>query len=261
VQVYAWATRLVPVSCEKDVIDLLVEIQRKRGQLQQAKGDGEAAFNAEQNAIVALNAERYYRAMVQGGPASWNVRDQHMVETLERLMKHYGPELAKAIVWAHNTHVGDARATDMAGAGMVNIGQLVRERRNGVGVVLVGFGSQRGSVIAGRQWDAPMERMDVPEAREGSWENLFHNVLGDDRLMILTGSVAEISETFRRTRGHRAIGVVYNPEYEQLGNYVPTPLSRRYDAFIYLDETEALHPLYIQPEPSIEPSETYPWAV
>ncbi len=255
VQAYAWATRLVPVSCEDDVVNLLLEIQRKRGQY---PGDGEAAFNAEQNARVAVGAERYYRAMVQGGPESWNVRDRHMTDTLERLMSYHGPE-AKAIVWEHNTHIGDARATDMAGAGMVNVGQLVRER--GDGVVLVGFGSHRGSVIAGKAWDAPMERMTVPDAREGSYEDLFHQTLGDNRQMILTGTVAEIGETFRRTRGHRAIGVVYNPEHERLGSYVPTSLARRYDAFLYLDETEALHPLHFLPEPSTEPPETYPWGV
>ena len=125
------------------------------------------AFRAEQNALVVKDAEAYYRAMVRGGPESWNIRDRHMQETLERLARFYGPE-SRGIVWEHNTHIGDARFTDMAGDGMVNVGQLARERWGEEDAVLVGFATHRGSVIAGRAWDAPAERMDVPEAREGS---------------------------------------------------------------------------------------------
>src|SRR5439155_3304931 len=118
--------------------------------------------------LVVKNAEAYYRAMVRGGPDSWNIRDNHMAETLERLMRHHG-DGAKAIVWEHNTHIGDARYTDMCDDGMVNLGQLVRDRHAADGVVLVGFGTHRGTVIAGRGWDAPMEEMRVPPARPGSW--------------------------------------------------------------------------------------------
>lgn len=257
VQAYARAARMVPVSCEDEVVRLLMETRRLANQGH--SDDSEATFNAEQNALVTLGAERYYRTMIKAGPDSWNVRDSHMVETLERLMRHHGSQ-AKAIVWEHNTHIGDARATDMAGAGMVNVGQLVRERRMAQGVVTIGFGSHRGSVIAAREWDAPMERMPVPQAREDSWEDLFSQTLGDDSLMILTDGQTT-HEIFRSVRGHRAIGVVYNPDYERLGNYVPTSLSRRYDAFIYLDKTRALHPLHIEPESSLEPPETYPWNV
>jgi erythromycin esterase len=257
VQAYVWATRMVPVSCEDDVVKLLVETQRKASEAY--PDDGEEAFNAEQNARVAVGAERYYRTMIKAGPDSWNVRDYHMADTLQRLMGHHGPN-AKAIVWEHNTHIGDARATDMAGAGMVNVGQLVREQRGTDGVVLVGFGSHRGTVIAGREWGAPMERMQVPYAREDSWEDLLHQTIGSDSLMILTNGNAA-NELFRRPRGHRAIGVVYDPAMERLGNYVPTSLSRRYDAFIYFDETMALHPLHIEAEAALEPPDTYPWKV
>jgi erythromycin esterase-like protein len=253
-QSYAWATRVVPASCEQDVLNLLVEARK---QAAPHPGDGEEAFNAEQNARVTVGAERYYRAMIQSGPTSWNIRDQHMTETLERLLDYLGPS-AKAIVWEHNTHIGDARATDMAGAGMVNIGQLARERHAADGVVLVGCGSYRGTVIAGQEWGAPMERMAVPEAREGSWEALLHQMLGYDALLLFSD---EGGALFRRTHGHRAIGVVYQPQYERMGNYVPTSLSQRYDAFLYLDETVALHPLHITPEASLEPPETYPFAV
>jgi erythromycin esterase-like protein len=124
VQRYARATRFVPNTCEKEVVHLLAEMRRKTSEYR-AEGS-EAYFQAEQNALVVKNAEAYYRAMVRGGPDSWNVRDRHMTETLERLMKHHGP-YAKAIVWEHNTHVGDARFTDMADDGMVNVGQLARE--------------------------------------------------------------------------------------------------------------------------------------
>ena len=171
VQAYARATAMVPTSCEDEVIDLLEELRRREPRY---RDDGsEEYFAAEQNALVVKGAEAYYRAMVRGGPESWNIRDRHMTETLERLMRHHGPD-ARAIVWEHNTHIGDARATDMADDGMVNVGQLVRERHAGEGVVLVGFGSYRGSVIAGDEWEAPMESMRVPPGREGSWEDILH---------------------------------------------------------------------------------------
>jgi erythromycin esterase-like protein len=195
--------------------------------------------------------------MIQGGSASWNLRDHHMVDTLDRLMEGHGPD-AKAIVWAHNTHIGDARATDMAQAGMVNVGQLVRERHSEEGVVLIGFGSHRGQVIAGREWGAPMEQMSVPRAKANSWEDLLYQAGSHNKLLLLTDTGAE--ESFLAERGHRAIGVVYNPGREY-GNYVPTVLPRRYDAFLYLDETQALHPLPISPEETGKPPETYPWGV
>jgi erythromycin esterase-like protein len=181
-----------------------------------------------------------------------------MVDTLDRLMKHHGDD-AKAIVWEHNTHIGDARATDMAGAGMVNVGQLVRQRHEKDGVVLVGFGSHHGSVIAGDEWGAPMQSMTVPEARHESWEDLFY-LTGLKRCLTLTDTLADNDVALER-RGHRAIGVVYHPERERFGNYVPTVLPDRYDAFIYLEETKALHPLHIRPREGHEAPETYPWGV
>jgi erythromycin esterase-like protein len=195
--------------------------------------------------------------MVRGGPESWNIRDRHMTETLDRLMSHHGPG-AKAIVWEHNTHIGDARATDMADDGMVNVGQLVRERHAGAGVVLVGFGSHRGSVIAGDEWDAPMEEMHVPPGREGSWEDILHRTGAANKLLLLDDVRNE--DAFLEERGHRAIGVVYHPERERFGNYVPTVLPRRYDAFCFIDETRALHPLHLRADPTKMP-ETYPSGV
>ncbi len=251
VQSYAWSTRLVPENCEDEVIKLLLEMQQR---MNRYDGDPEAGFNAEQNALVIKNAERYYRAMVRSDSGSWNVRDEHMMETLNRLMDFHGPQ-AKGIVWAHNTHIGDARYTDMTRAGMLNIGQLVREQHLSEGVVLTGFGSHHGSVIAGKSWGAPMERMKVPEARPGSWEDVLHQI-GDDQLLLFDKDI--ISDKIQKVRGHRAIGVVYQPEFESYGNYVPTILPGRYDAFIYMDETQALHPLHIEPE-GTTPPDTYPW--
>lgn len=194
--------------------------------------------------------------MLRGGAPSWNIRDRHMAETLDRLMRQYGPD-AKAIVWEHNTHIGDARATDMASAGMVNVGQLVRERHAGEGVVLVGYGSYAGSVVAGRAWGAPMERMPMPPARAGSWEDLLHRAGPENKLLLLDGR----DTAFGEARGHRAIGVVYHPESERAGNYVPTVLPRRYDALLYIDQTRPLHPLHVLARPDGEPPDTYPWTI
>ena len=253
-QEYARATVLVPASCEREVVDLLASLRARQDAAPPAD-DPDAAFDAEQNALVARNAERYYRAMVRGGPESWNVRDRHMVETLERVMAHRGAT-AKCVVWEHNTHVGDARATDMAASGMVNVGQLVREAHADDEVFILGFGSHRGNVIAGDAWDAPMRRMPVPPARAGSWEDAFHEAGPEDRLL-LTADLADVEAAWD-PRGHRAIGVVYDPDHERWGNYVPTVLPARYDAFLHVDRSEALHPLRI-PVRHDEAPETYPF--
>jgi len=229
-----------------------------------AQDGREAYFNAEQNAFVARNAELYYRTMVRGGSQSWNVRDHHMVDTLDRLMAHHrqvNPD-AKAIVWEHNTHVGDARFTNMASAGMVNVGQLVRQAHDDEGVVLVGFGSHHGTVIAGEEWGAPMERMRVPDARRGSWEDVMHDAIAADfdakaALIVFDdaddGGITGLDEPI----DHRAIGVVYDPSHERWGNYVPTIVPRRYDAFMFVDETRALSPLHL-PVRVGEVPETFP---
>lgn len=254
VQDYARATRWVEKSCEDQVVELLAELRRTA--VSPAGDDHEAAFNTEQNTLVIKNAEHYYRTMVQGGPASWNVRDHHMVETLERLMQHYGPQ-AKGIVWEHNTHIGDARFTDMVDDGMVNVGQLVRQQHGEQDVVLVGFSSHRGTVIAGDEWDAPMERMRVPPARSGSWEDVLHQACGGDCLLLLDEMRGD--EMFAVERGHRAIGVVYHPHLERYGNFVPTELPHRYDAVLYLEETEGLYPLHdVRVRDTGEVPETYP---
>lgn len=168
---YARDTAFVPESCEDELVDMLIGL---RSRASQYKTDGlgrrEEYFNAEQNAIVAKNAELYYRKMIQGGTATWNIRDTHMMDTLKRLMAFYDGKdnSSKSIVWAHNTHVGDARQTDMADAKMINIGQLAREHVFEKNAILVGFGTYKGSVIAAKEWGEKMERMHVPPAIEGS---------------------------------------------------------------------------------------------
>lgn len=252
---YAYASRLVPELCESDVLHLLTAIRHTMPDFNE---DGEAHFVAEQNALVVKNAAAYYRTMIYGGPDSWNLRDSHMMETLNRLMQWHSPG-AKAIIWAHNTHVGDARATDMADEGMSNIGQMAREEHGQNDVVVVGFSSHRGTVIAGREWGAPMRQIHVPEARPGSWEDVLHRARPEDKLLLLSDMPEDAA--LRERRGHRAIGVVYHPDHERRGNYVPTVLPERYDAFLFLDETHALHPLHMESHREEEVPDTFPWSV
>jgi erythromycin esterase-like protein len=244
---------LVPELCEDEVVTLLKDLQQRSPV---HHSDFENAFSTEQNALVAVNAEKYYRSMLNGSAESWNIRDSHMQETLERLLEFHGPS-SKAIVWEHNTHIGDARATDMTEEGMYNIGELARVHFGDDQVVLVGFGSYKGTVIAGKSWGAPMQRMNMPVAREGSWEDLLHKASAPRRLLLMDKFTGPL---FHEKIGHRAIGVVYRPEYESYGNYVPSILPERYDAFIYIDETSALHPLHMKADGHLVP-ETYPFGV
>jgi erythromycin esterase len=250
-QTYARATAFVPTDCENEVVEMLQKIQHHRS----FTDDPENDFNTRQNALVAVNAEKYYRAMVRGGGSSWNVRDSHMMETLDRLLELHGPT-SKAIVWEHNTHIGDASFTDMADDGMYNIGELARKKYGQSQVKLVGFGTYQGSVIASRSWGAPMQKMEVPPAVEGSWEHMLHQISTEDKI-ILSRDLVNVPELQGRI-GNRAIGVVYDPKYEMFGNYVPTVIPGRYDAFVYFDETEAVHPLHIKSTSGKEP-DLYPW--
>lgn len=256
-QEYARATALISHPCREEIVNLL---RRLRSQVPSADGDGrDAFFVAEQNALVVKNAEAYYRAMLLSNSTSWNVRDRHMAETLERLVAFTAPS-ARAVVWAHNTHVGDSRFTDMAHSGEVNIGQLARERYGEKDTVLVGFGTHSGNAIAGCEWGAEWEEMKVPPGRSGSWEDVLHSV-GGDRMLIFDKSP---SPELSAVRGHRAIGVVYRPQFEQYGNYVPTVLPRRYDAFLFIDRTNAVRPLFeaeLDLEAEEEAPETFPTGV
>jgi erythromycin esterase len=281
VEDYARSTiAFVPKSCEDEVIDMLIDLHSKAAQY---KTDGigrrEAYFNAEQNAIVAKNAELYYRKMIQGGTATWNIRDTHMMETLKRLMEFYdrnnNDKPPKSIIWAHNTHIGDARQTDMADAKMINLGQLVREYAGDKNAVLVGFGTYEGTVIAAKEWGEKMEKMTVPPAIEGSWDSIIHKQnIGSNSLLVFRGGSnqrnkaeqllaieEETRNKRRRRKGQRAIGVVYNSQYEKYGNYVPTILDKRYDAFLFVEKTHALHPLHmpeVKEDKEKELPETFP---
>ncbi|TXK85303.1 erythromycin esterase family protein [Paenibacillus sp. N3.4] len=236
-QSYGVAAAFYGESCKDDVVKLLQALHDKRVRYED---DSEAALSAELNALVAVNAEDYYRTMVRHDAESWNVRDQHMVEALRRLAEEHGPD-AKVIVWAHNTHIGDARATDMEADGMVNVGQLVREAHGEADVFAIGFGTYRGTVMAATAWDAPVATMQVPLAQPGSWEELMHRAGAHDQILLLRREDPILGH---EPLGHRAIGVVYHPSYER-GNYVPSLMARRYDAFLHLDESHAVRPLAI----------------
>jgi erythromycin esterase len=246
---------IVSAHCEEEVLELLEIIRNNK---KNYNNDHENVFSLEQNALVGVNAVKYYHAMMRGGPDSWNLRDHHMDETLERLMDFHGKG-SKCIIWEHNTHLGDARATDMADEGMINLGQLISEKHADKGVVTVGFGSYKGTVTAGRKWGDVIRKINVPEAIAGSWEYHMHKATGGTNAMLLMDKLKG-KPAFRKHYGHRAIGVVYQPEYEQYGNYVPSIMPDRYDAFLYIDETHALNPLHVLPDGSQMP-ETYPFGM
>jgi erythromycin esterase-like protein len=250
-QHYAVATRFVPLSCENQVVDLLVE-------LRQRAAEDEGWFNTWQNAEVVAGAEQYYRAMMGGGPDAWNIRDRHMDSTLARLIEHYGPD-SKGVVWAHNTHVGDARATSMILSGEVNIGQLARDRYGAEQVVLVGFGTHHGTVVAGEAWGAPMRVMPVPRARGGSLEDVLHAAAPAQASFVFP-TKGDRPDLLKDWLDHRAIGVVYDPEQEHRGNYVPSVVGDRYDAFCWFEQSQGVWPLHTRSVDTLE-LETYPAGV
>jgi erythromycin esterase-like protein len=249
-QAYAQATMNPTASCADELAAMLEKVQAHA----QANPASEEAFDAEQNALVAVNAERYYHAMMRSNAESWNVRDQHMMTTLNRLVQRLGPQ-SKAIVWAHNTHVGDARYTDMVRSGEINIGQLVREQHAGEGVYIVGFGTHRGTVIAADAWGDKAKEMRVPQAQSGSWDAFLHALQPANKIVLLSGLRNE--PALQGSKGQRAIGVVYRPAQEY-GNYVPTVLTQRYDALLYIDQTTALHPLPVRTTGRIRSPEAVP---
>ena len=199
-----------------------------------------AFFHIEQSALAVKAAERHFRAMTQRGPDSWNERADHFYAAVERILEFYGED-ARGIVWAHNTHVGDARATPMAQQGRRNIGQIARQRQGRERVAILGFGTHRGTVKAGRQWGGPRERMAVPPAHADSYEDWMNRLEMATALFLF--DPATRAAALRAPRGHRAIGVVYRPEPESPGQYVPTLLPERYDAFLFIAQTRALTPL------------------
>jgi protein-L-isoaspartate(D-aspartate) O-methyltransferase len=228
-------------SCEKEVVQMLSGIlARKR---EYALQDGERYLDAVQNARLVANAERYYRIMYYGSRASWNLRDTHMFETLTTLLDFYGAD-SKAVVWAHNSHVGDASATEMAARGELNLGQLCR-RAFDKRAYLIGLGTDSGTVAAASDWDAPMQVMKVRPAEAKSYERQFHAVtraLGEPRFMLPMGDAA-LREHLEVPRLERAIGVIYRPHTELASHYFQAVLPRQFDEYIWFDETSAVTPL------------------
>ncbi len=213
-------------------------VERLRDGRDELEIDDAEFLHLKQMAWVVKNAEKHYRAMAMRSPDSWNFRVDHFYQTVERLMDFYGPE-ARGVVWAHNTHIGDARATDMAQRGQRNIGQLARQNRDAAEVAAVGFGTHRGTVLAGRSWGGRMERMTTPPAAPGTLEAAMHEASEGNLLFLLD----DAPPALRQRIGHRAIGVIYHPEREVPGNYVATVLPQRYDAFLFIEETKALTPV------------------
>jgi len=262
-QAYGYAAAFdMSRSCEDQVVAQLVDLQRRAAEY--AQRDGHIAaddyFFAEQNARLVLHAEQYYRSMFVGRPDSWNLRDTHMAETLDALMQHmkrtYGR--ARAVVWAHNSHLGDARATDMARIGQLNLGQLVRQR-SGQRSRLIGFTTHSGTVTAASNWDEPPQRMRVRPSLSDSYERLFHDVGVAQFALLLNDS--GIREALRSPRLERAIGVIYRPETERVSHYFPARLSEQFDAVIHIDETHALQPLEQWARDQLDLPETYPTAL
>src|SRR5882724_1656745 len=221
-QAYGYAAGFeLTESCEKEVVNQLLELRRRAAQY--ASRDGRVAaddfFFAEQNARLVRNAEEYYRSMFRGPVPSWNLRDRHMAETLESLARHFARQgqSAKVVVWAHNSHLGDARATEMGDRGELNVGQLVRER-HGRDAVLVGFSTYTGSVTAALNWEAPVERKRVLPALRESYEALFHEV-AVPRFQISLSEGSPVATALHEPRLERAIGVIYRPETERQSHY------------------------------------------
>jgi erythromycin esterase-like protein/predicted phosphoribosyltransferase len=237
-------------SCEQGAVDMLLELRERR-----AAEESDDAFFAERNAELVVDAEEYYRAMFRSGRESWNLRDRHMAKTLDALVAYLerAREPVKVVVWAHNSHLGDARATEMSQRGELNLGQLVRTR-HGADALLVGLTTYTGTVTAAADWGRPAERRRVRPALAGSWEAHFHEA-GEPRALIDVAGV-------RGVRLERAIGVVYRPETERLSHYFHARLAAQFDLLVHFDETTALEPLERSGEwERGEAPPTYPWGV
>ena len=262
-------------SCEDEVVQQLVELTRRAPQLATVDGEAEVDpaddfFSAEQNARLVLDAERYYRAMFRGRASSWNLRDTHMADTIDALAAHLrrNGRAGKLVVWAHNSHLGDARQTEMGRGGEINVGQLMRER-HGDDALLVGFTTHVGTVTAAHDWGDPAQRMRVNPSLHGSVERLLHEssvAAGGKRWFVpFHGSAAadEARAALTEPRLERAIGVIYRPKTERVSHYFTAQASAQFDCLYHFDETRAVVPLERAPSWSDipEPPETFPTAL
>jgi erythromycin esterase-like protein len=237
---------------------------RRAAQVSPAPGpDREEAFQAQQNARLVRNAEEYYRTMFQARVSSWNLRDSHMMETLVALDRHLADAAGappRIALWAHNSHLGDASATDMGDRGEWNVGQLVRDRYT-TQAVLVGFSTHHGWVTAASNWDEPAQRKRVRAGLPGSWEDVFH-LTGIPEFLLPLRDDAALRSLAASRRLQRAIGVIYRPGTERQSHYFHTRLDHQFDALLHIDETNALEPLDVgQAWIDREAPETFPTGV
>jgi erythromycin esterase-like protein len=248
-------------SCEEGAISQLVEIQRRAMEYSN-RGREDDFFDAEQNARLVKNAEEYYRSMFRGRQSSWNLRDTHMAETVDALaayLERHGRQ-PKIVVWAHNSHLGDARATEMGARGELNVGQLLRQKY-GSDTVLVGFTTYTGTVTAATEWDDPGERKRVRPALTDSYELGFH-ATGIPRFYLDLRNGARTSALLAKAHLERAIGVIYRPETERISHYFRANMRDQFDGVFHFDETRAVEPLE-KPERwhEPEPPETFPTGI
>ena len=242
--------------CEAAVVAILGDMLNRR--IEYSQRDGDRFFDAAQNARLVAAAERYYRVMYYGSVESWNLRDQHMFDTLMRLLEFHGPD-SKGIVWEHNSHVGDASATEMGARGEHNVGQLARTRFDEA-AFLIGFGTDHGTVAAASDWDGPMEIKRVRPSHEASYERLCHDSEVKAFLLHLKDPVRQaVREELEAARLERAIGVVYRPDTELMSHYFQACLSRQFDEYIWFDETRAVSPLASVAAAGVP--ETFPFGV
>jgi erythromycin esterase-like protein len=263
-QAYGYATSSgMRPSCEEEVVEQLVALRRKAAEYASRNGSipPDELFFAEQNARLVTNAERYYRTMFGGRVSSWNLRDEHMADTIDALDQHFSRSgrKAKIVIWAHNSHLGDAHATEMSQRGELNVGQLARER-HGRDAFLIGFSTYSGTVTAADNWDEPPQKKRVRPALSGSYEELLHEVSPSDYYLLLRESA--VAEALREPRLQRAIGVIYRPSTERMSHYFEARLPEQFDAILHFDSTQAVVPL----EPTEqwhtgEAPETYPTGI
>lgn len=244
-QMYGYAAEKgMSEPCEDKVVAQLMELRKRAGDMMKADGQRASAefFYAEQNARLIANAERYYRSMFKGRASSWNLRDQHMAGTIQSLLTHLDSGRSKIVVWAHNSHLGDARATEMGQRGELNVGQLIREKF-GEDAFLLGSTTYTGTVTAADDWGTPAKRKQVRPALAGSYGELFHATTVPRFWLDLRTVAGEAKNVLQGPLLERAIGVIYRPETERWSHYFEAHLNQQFDAIIHLDETRALTPL------------------
>jgi protein-L-isoaspartate(D-aspartate) O-methyltransferase len=244
--------------CERDVVATLVHLLKRR--LDYVEHDGERFLDAFQNARVVASAEQYYRVMYYGSHESWNLRDRHMFDTLEILLASRGPS-SRAVVWEHNSHIGDAGATEMAARGEINVGHLARERYGDL-AFSIGFGTDHGTVAAAHEWNAPLEVMSVRPSHPESYERVCHDTeVAAFHMHLREPERAELRAELEAPRLERAIGVIYRPDTELQSHYFQAVLPWQFDEYVWFDRTSAVTPLGTQVEARAVVPDTFPFGL